>query len=150
MSKQISTKRPEQIRMFLVPCSCGATFSVAPDFDRLGTSWSRYLICPNCGKRHERAHRRHKTVQLCASPLCHDSGSHTNLPGFNIPCGSKACLIVRCRARTSFETAKDHHGFLARPMPCSPVASKKRKRQLPGGGRLIPGCGFLISKTCSQ
>ena len=39
--------------MFLVPCSCGATFAVPENYDLQGTAWSRYLICPNCGKRHD-------------------------------------------------------------------------------------------------
>jgi hydrogenase maturation factor HypF (carbamoyltransferase family) len=57
MTRKIPPKHPEQIRMFLVPCSCGLSFSVAPDYDRRGTSWSRYLICPDCGKRHDPKNR---------------------------------------------------------------------------------------------
>ena len=44
-------------RMFLVPCSCGTTFAVAQDYDRHGSSWSRYLKCPSCGKRHDPRNR---------------------------------------------------------------------------------------------
>jgi len=44
-------------RMFLVPCSCGTTFTVAEDYDRQGSTWSRYLICPNCEKRHDPKNR---------------------------------------------------------------------------------------------
>ena len=44
-------------RMHLVPCSCGASFAVAEDYDRNGTQWSRYLTCPNCGKRHDPKNR---------------------------------------------------------------------------------------------
>ncbi len=44
-------------KMFLVPCSCGRTFAVAENYDRQGTHWSRYLICPNCGKRHDPKNR---------------------------------------------------------------------------------------------
>jgi DNA-directed RNA polymerase subunit RPC12/RpoP len=43
--------------MFLVPCSCGRTFAVSENYDREGTSWTRYLICPNCGKRHDPKNR---------------------------------------------------------------------------------------------
>ena len=43
--------------MFLVPCSCGTTFAVAGDYDQHGTAWSRYLTCPNCGKRHDPRNR---------------------------------------------------------------------------------------------
>jgi hypothetical protein len=50
-----SNKKP--LRMFLVPCSCGTTFSVAENYDRSGTSWNRYLTCPNCGKRHDPKNR---------------------------------------------------------------------------------------------
>jgi hypothetical protein len=49
-------------KMFLVPCSCGRTFAVAENYDHrihenLGTAWSRYLKCPNCGKRHDPKNR---------------------------------------------------------------------------------------------
>jgi hypothetical protein len=43
--------------MFLVPCSCRTTFAVAENYDHRGTAWSRYLICPNCGKRHDPKNR---------------------------------------------------------------------------------------------
>ena len=43
----------DNFKMHLVPCSCGATFAVSEDYDRKGTTWSRFLICPNCGKRHD-------------------------------------------------------------------------------------------------
>jgi hypothetical protein len=33
------------------------TFSVAPGYDRRGGTWSRYLICTNCGKRHDPKNR---------------------------------------------------------------------------------------------
>ncbi len=45
------------IRMFLVPCSCGASFVVSENYDRQGTAWTRYLKCPNCGKRHDPKNR---------------------------------------------------------------------------------------------
>lgn len=44
-------------RMFLIPCSCGTTFAVAENYDRKGTAWSRYLVCPDCGKRHDPKNR---------------------------------------------------------------------------------------------
>jgi hypothetical protein len=46
-----------RLRMFLIPCSCGKTFAVSEDYDRHGTNWTRYLICPNCGKRHDPKNR---------------------------------------------------------------------------------------------
>ncbi len=45
------------LKMFLVPCSCGTTFTVAENYDRQGTAWSRYLKCPNCEKRHDPKNR---------------------------------------------------------------------------------------------
>ena len=45
------------LRMFLVPCSCGTTFAVSHQYDRHGTGWSRYLTCPSCGKRHDPKNR---------------------------------------------------------------------------------------------
>ena len=45
------------LRMLLVPCSCGGTFAVSEDYDRHGASWSRYLVCPHCGKRHDPRNR---------------------------------------------------------------------------------------------
>jgi len=45
------------LRMYLVPCSCGTTFAVSEDYDHKGTAWSRYLKCPNCGKRHDPKNR---------------------------------------------------------------------------------------------
>ena len=46
-----------EVKMFLVPCSCGRSFAVADNYDRQGTHWSRYLICPKCGKRHDPKNR---------------------------------------------------------------------------------------------
>jgi len=46
-----------RLKMFLIPCSCGKTFAVSEDYDRHGTNWTRYLICPNCGKRHDPKNR---------------------------------------------------------------------------------------------
>ena len=50
-------KAPQPFRMFLVPCSCGTTFAVAENYDRQGTAWTRYLICPGCGKHHDPKNR---------------------------------------------------------------------------------------------
>jgi hypothetical protein len=44
-------------RMYLMPCSCGTSFAVSDHYDRHGTPWSRYLLCPNCGKRHDPKNR---------------------------------------------------------------------------------------------
>jgi hydrogenase maturation factor HypF (carbamoyltransferase family) len=54
---QMSKPNHNRIKMFLVPCSCGTTFAVAEDYDRRGTTWNRYLLCPNCGKRHDPKNR---------------------------------------------------------------------------------------------
>jgi DNA-directed RNA polymerase subunit RPC12/RpoP len=53
-----------EIRMYLVPCSCGTTFSIAEGYDRSGTSLTRYLTCPNCGKRHD---PKNRVIELCYS-----------------------------------------------------------------------------------
>jgi hypothetical protein len=52
-----TVREKSAFRMLLVPCSCGTTFAVAESYDRHGTSWSSYLICPNCGKRHDPKNR---------------------------------------------------------------------------------------------
>jgi hypothetical protein len=49
--------RSEELKVFLVPCSCGTTFAVSEKYDRQGTSWARYLPCPNCSKRHDPKNR---------------------------------------------------------------------------------------------
>ena len=49
--------RQQASKMFVVPCSCGTTFTVAENYDRQGTAWSRYLKCPNCEKRHDPKNR---------------------------------------------------------------------------------------------
>jgi hydrogenase maturation factor HypF (carbamoyltransferase family) len=33
------------------------TFAVAENYDRQGTAWSRYMVCPGCGKRHDPKNR---------------------------------------------------------------------------------------------
>jgi hypothetical protein len=47
----------ERLALRLVPCSCGTTFSVAEDYDRQGTHLRSFLVCPNCGKRHDPKNR---------------------------------------------------------------------------------------------
>jgi hypothetical protein len=55
--KRAPEKKTADLKMFLVPCSCGLTFCVAENYDRQGTAWSRYLPCPRCGKRHDPKNR---------------------------------------------------------------------------------------------
>ena len=58
--KPAARKREAQkkkFRMFLIPCSCGATFAVSEDFDRKGMHLRSFLPCPNCGKRHDPRNR---------------------------------------------------------------------------------------------
>jgi hypothetical protein len=45
------------LKIYLVPCSCGTTFAVSPKYDRGGTTISRYIPCPKCGKRHDPKNR---------------------------------------------------------------------------------------------
>jgi hypothetical protein len=61
--RKVARKIPHEVKdkpalkMFLVPCSCGTTFAVAENYDRQGTAWGRYLLCPTCGKRHDPKNR---------------------------------------------------------------------------------------------
>lgn len=60
MSRSRKTEGPRaenRIAMFLIPCSCGTTFAVSENYDRHGTHLRAYLICPNCGKRHDPKNR---------------------------------------------------------------------------------------------
>jgi hydrogenase maturation factor HypF (carbamoyltransferase family) len=52
---------PKRLAMFLVPCSCGTSFAVSEDYDRHGGHLRAYLVCPNCGKRHD---PRNRVLQL--------------------------------------------------------------------------------------
>jgi len=51
----------QALRLYLIPCSCGLSFSVAEDVGRGGSAWSRFLVCPQCGKRHD---PRNRVLQL--------------------------------------------------------------------------------------
>jgi hydrogenase maturation factor HypF (carbamoyltransferase family) len=55
-AKDESTARKNP-RMFLIPCSCGATFAVSEDYDRQGTYRRSFIPCPNCGKHHDPRNR---------------------------------------------------------------------------------------------
>lgn len=57
MSRAAKAKKTGALKMYLIPCSCGATFAVTAEFDRHGSQWSRFLVCPNCGKRHDPRNR---------------------------------------------------------------------------------------------
>jgi len=48
---------PARYRMYMVPCSCGRTFAVSEEYDRKGTHLRSFMICPNCGKRHDPKNR---------------------------------------------------------------------------------------------
>ncbi len=54
--------KADGIRVYLIPCSCGTSFSIAEDSDRGGTGLTRYLACPNCGKRHD---PKNRAIELC-------------------------------------------------------------------------------------
>ena len=58
MGKKDAKPHPKaQLRVFLIPCSCGHSFAVAPDYDRCGSAWGRFLACPHCDKRHDPKNR---------------------------------------------------------------------------------------------
>jgi len=50
-------EQPQKFRMFLIPCSCGASFAVSEDYDRQGMHLRSFIPCPNCGKRHDPRNR---------------------------------------------------------------------------------------------
>lgn len=54
-------EKPGACRMYFVPCSCGIGFAVSERYDRQSGAISRYLPCPNCGKRHD---PRNRLLQL--------------------------------------------------------------------------------------
>ena len=54
---QMAEPQKPEFRVYMVPCSCGTTFSVARDYDQHGSQLGRYLICPACGKRHDPRNR---------------------------------------------------------------------------------------------
>ncbi|MFZ0563384.1 MAG: hypothetical protein WAM43_17365 [Terriglobales bacterium] len=47
----------KSFRMFLIPCSCGASFAVPEDYDRRGMHIRSFIPCPKCGKRHDPRNR---------------------------------------------------------------------------------------------
>ena len=58
--KLAASKREDErkeLRMFLIPCSCGASFAVAADYDRRGMHIRSFIPCPRCGKRHDPRNR---------------------------------------------------------------------------------------------
>ena len=52
-----NAKTSSALKVLLVPCSCGSIFAVSETCDQWGTAWSRFLPCPNCGKRHDPKNR---------------------------------------------------------------------------------------------
>jgi uncharacterized C2H2 Zn-finger protein len=56
-ARDSQSKADADLRLYLIPCSCGKTFAVSKNYDRHGTTWSRYLKCPTCGKRHDPKNR---------------------------------------------------------------------------------------------
>lgn len=57
VQRNAASRVQKHFRMFLVPCSCGTTFAVSENYDRQGTAWSRYMVCPGCGKHHDPKNR---------------------------------------------------------------------------------------------
>ena len=47
----------KKFHMFLIPCSCGASFAVSENYDRKGMHLRSFIPCPNCGKRHDPRNR---------------------------------------------------------------------------------------------
>jgi hydrogenase maturation factor HypF (carbamoyltransferase family) len=59
--KKSAEQKQNKFRMFLIPCSCGASFAVSEDYDRKGMHIRSFIPCPNCGKRHD---PRNRLLQL--------------------------------------------------------------------------------------
>ncbi len=60
MKKAVAKGQEQQkndLRMFLIPCSCGLSFSVAENYDRKGMHLRSFIPCPRCGKRHDPRNR---------------------------------------------------------------------------------------------
>ncbi len=55
--RKLDLETSSDLKLYLVPCSCGRTFAVSEDYDRQGTAWGRFLECPSCGKRHDPKNR---------------------------------------------------------------------------------------------
>ncbi len=55
--RKLDLETSSDLKLYLVPCSCGSAFTVSEDYDRKGTAWGRYLECPSCGKRHDPKNR---------------------------------------------------------------------------------------------
>ena len=56
-SSKKAEEPPPNLKMYLVPCSCGTTFAVSEEYDRKGMHIRSFLPCPNCGKRHDPKNR---------------------------------------------------------------------------------------------
>jgi len=50
-------KAKKNFRMFIIPCSCGASFAVAENYDGKGMHLRSFIPCPKCGKRHDPRNR---------------------------------------------------------------------------------------------
>jgi hypothetical protein len=58
LPKKSQAKEPKpNLRMLLIPCSCGTTFAVSEEYDRHGMHLRSFIPCPNCGKRHDPRNR---------------------------------------------------------------------------------------------
>lgn len=57
----MTEKSKQNLKMFLIPCSCGTTFAVTERYDKHGTHLRAFLVCPSCGKRHD---PRNRLLQL--------------------------------------------------------------------------------------
>jgi len=47
----------EHLRVLLIPCSCGVSFTVSETYDRQGMHLRSFIPCPQCGKRHDPRNR---------------------------------------------------------------------------------------------
>jgi hydrogenase maturation factor HypF (carbamoyltransferase family) len=57
----MSAKSKQNLKMYLIPCSCGTSFAVSEQYDAHGSHLRAFLVCPGCGKRHD---PRNRLLQL--------------------------------------------------------------------------------------
>ena len=60
--KEARRTAKKKLRMFLIPCSCGASFAVSEDYDGQGMHLRSFIPCPKCGKRHDPRNRLLRSI----------------------------------------------------------------------------------------
>jgi len=94
---------------------------LGPQLTRLGL---------RCGMHPRRPGRAEKFVPLSNRITLgiESAGAPLTFPGFMIPSGSIACLIVFIRPTVPGPSSSTKNSFFPIPTPCSPVPERKRKK----------------------